>query len=106
MVAREWACWAGIGKEEEMKWYSVEKHGLPDDVRVLTYSMTYDGKPEMAYRLLDGQFVRICSEVTHYMYLEPPKIKGGPAKAKCQHEWEPWGLRDVKICKLCSVVQR
>ena len=30
-------------------------------------------KPELAYRILDSQFIKICSDVTHWMYLEPPK---------------------------------
>jgi len=62
-----------------MKWLSIYKDGTPNkDQRVLTYSEIYKGKPELAFRLLDGQFVKVCSEVTHYMYLREPadnKIK-------------------------------
>lgn len=58
-----------------MKWLSVHKDGIPHrDQRVLTYSEIYKDKPELAYRLLDGQFVRMCSDVTHYAYLRPPDV--------------------------------
>jgi len=57
-----------------MKWFSVYKDGMPGrDQRVLAYSETYRDQPELAFRILDGQFVRICAEVTHYLYLKPPK---------------------------------
>ena len=57
-----------------MEWLSIYKCGLPNSgQRVLTYSKLYRDKPELAYRILDGQFVRLCNEVTHYAYLEPPK---------------------------------
>lgn len=42
----------------------------PDGLRVLTYSPIYDvdgGDPTMAYRLMDSQFVRVCSEVEQWM---------------------------------------
>lgn len=57
-----------------MKWLSIYKDGTPNkDQRVLTYSETYSNNPGLAYRILDGQFVPMCSEVTHYAYLRPPK---------------------------------
>jgi hypothetical protein len=53
-----------------MKWFSVYKDGTPNDgQRVLTYSAIYKDQPEMAFRLMDSQFVRLCTEVTHYIYL-------------------------------------
>ena len=60
-----------------MKWLSIKKNELPDDYkRVLTFSKIYwDHSDELAYRIMDGQFVKMCKEVTHYMYLEPPKKK-------------------------------
>ena len=59
-----------------MKWFSVYRDGTPNkDQRVLSYSEVYKDKPEFAYRLLDGQFVKICREITHYMYLRPPNEK-------------------------------
>ena len=61
-----------------MEWLSIYKDGTPNKgQRVLTYSEIYQDTPEMAYRILDGQFVRLCREVTHYMYLRPPKGEGG-----------------------------
>jgi len=58
-----------------MKWLSVKKDGTPNrDERVLTYSDVYKDRPELAFRLMDSQFVKICTEVTHYTYLhERPK---------------------------------
>ena len=56
-----------------MDWISINEHGLPKSgVRVLTYSEGYDDQPEMAFRILDSQFVKMCIEVTHYMYLKKP----------------------------------
>jgi hypothetical protein len=58
---------------KNMKWLSIYKDGQPNsDQRVLTYSECYKGKPELAFRVIDGQFVRLCSEVTHYCYLQEP----------------------------------
>lgn len=59
-----------------MKWKSISKHGYPKTgSRVLTYSGIYD-KLDVdivnVYRVLDAQFVRICKDVTHWMYLEKP----------------------------------
>jgi len=56
-----------------MEWLSIEKDGPPKtNRRVLTYSECYAGKPELAFRIIDGQFVRICPEVTLYFYLQEP----------------------------------
>ena len=57
-----------------MKWFSIYKDGQPNaDQRVLTYSPIYKREVELAFRIIDGQFVRLCNEVTHYMYLEEPE---------------------------------
>ena len=56
-----------------MKWLSIYKDGTPNsDERVLTYSACYSGKPELAFRIIDGQFIRFCTDVTHYIYLREP----------------------------------
>ena len=56
-----------------MKWFNIYKDGQPNSYqRVLTYSANYRDTPEMAFRIMDGQFVRLCREVTDYMYLFPP----------------------------------
>jgi len=56
-----------------MKWLSIYKDGQPNsNQRVLTYSECYRDKPELAFRIINGQFVRICKEVTHYFYLQEP----------------------------------
>jgi len=47
---------------------------LPDpDERVLTYSPEYKETDAMRYRIMDGQFVRICTDVTHWKRLESPE---------------------------------
>ena len=40
--------------------------------RVLTYSKVYVDTTEMAFRIIDSQFIHICNEVTHWCYLEEP----------------------------------
>ncbi len=58
-----------------MNWLSIYKNGLPNrDQRVLTYSGKYKDIPEMAYRILEGKFVPMCGDVTHYALLRPPRI--------------------------------
>lgn len=59
-----------------MKWLSIHKDGRPNrDQVVLAYSEAYKEDPRLAYRILDGQFVKICTGVTHYAYLKPPEIE-------------------------------
>lgn len=59
-----------------MKWFSIRDNGLPDkNQRVLTYSEIYRNDPELAYRILDEQFIPMCMEITHYAYLFPPILK-------------------------------
>lgn len=52
---------------------------LPDkDKRVICYSPVYESETnnqEMLFRIMAGNFVKICTEVTHWSYLEPPKDK-------------------------------
>lgn len=55
-----------------MKWFNIYKDGTPNrDRRILTYSERHENNPELAYRILDGQFVPLCKDITHYMYLRP-----------------------------------
>ena len=57
-----------------MKWLSVHKDGTPNAGRqVLTFSECYRETPEAAFRIMDGQFVRVMTDVTHYYYLEVPE---------------------------------
>ena len=56
-----------------MEWYDISKEALPKkDKLVLTYSERYKNRPELAYRIMLGQFVKTCKDVTHYMYLQSP----------------------------------
>ena len=57
-----------------MKWLSIKKDGTPNnDQRVLVYSPAYKKEEELAFRLMGGQFVKYCKEITHYAYLRPPE---------------------------------
>jgi hypothetical protein len=56
----------------------ISKHdSLPkDDERVVTYSPCYEETKDaqkMTYRLMSGQFVRICTDVTHWAKMHPPQ---------------------------------
>lgn len=61
-----------------MDWLDINGYGLPKgNERVLTYSEAYRGDPERAFRIMYGQFVRQCIEVTHYIYLREPGEREG-----------------------------
>jgi hypothetical protein len=56
-----------------MEWKRVLKDGYPEiGKRVLTYSSIYEKDDVNAYRIIDSQFIRLCLDVTHWTYLEPP----------------------------------
>jgi len=58
-----------------MEWLNI-KDGQPDNnQRVLTYSECYKDRPELAFRIVDSQFVRFCREITHYCYLQAPCLQ-------------------------------
>jgi hypothetical protein len=60
--------------EGKMNWRKVSKDNLPVyETRILTFSEIYRGSPEMAFRIIDSQFLNICSEVTHWCYLHEPE---------------------------------
>ena len=62
-----------------MKWFNIYKDGTPNrGERVLTYSECYKNSPELAFRILDSQFVKLCSDVTHYTYLRKPEYNQSP----------------------------
>jgi len=58
-----------------IEWVQRDK-SLPESAeRVLTYSSGYEEirkGHEMTYRIMDGQFVRICIDVTHWARLDAP----------------------------------
>lgn len=56
-----------------MDWISIEENTPELGTRVLTYSPHYNGDINMTYRLIDTQFLRFCSDVTHWCYLEAPQ---------------------------------
>jgi hypothetical protein len=59
------------------EWISVKKK-LPSiadikaDRRLLTYSPCYKREGDK-YRLIDAQFVHICTDATHWAYLSSPE---------------------------------
>lgn len=58
-----------------MDWKSVLKYGYPiSGSRVLAYSEVYAKLDDIVntYRILDAQFVRITTDVTHWTYLKGP----------------------------------
>ena len=57
-----------------MNWKSISKNGYPEiGKRVLTYSDIYGENDVNAYRIIDSQFVKICIDITHWMYLKKHK---------------------------------
>ena len=54
-------------KEASIAWNSRDK--IPEG-RVLTFSPCYEQGDAMRWRIMDGQFVRICKEVELWAYLE------------------------------------
>lgn len=52
--------------KSQLIWVDVEERLPNDNERVLTISSIYDD-PINRYRLLDGQFVRICKDVTKWI---------------------------------------
>jgi CRISPR/Cas system CMR-associated protein Cmr1 (group 7 of RAMP superfamily) len=58
----------------KMKWIKISDNKCYKAYkRVLTYSPKYGYDVVMTYRILDGQFVDMCKDVTHWMPLHEPK---------------------------------
>ena len=56
-----------------MRWYKVERDGYPEKgMRVLTYSEAYKGRNNKPFRIMNGQFVKMCLDVTHWCYIYEP----------------------------------
>ena len=55
-----------------MKWISVDDDTPSDGERVLTFSECYDVSDPLRFRMMDGHFVRKCTDVTFWMRIEPP----------------------------------
>jgi hypothetical protein len=49
-------------------WISV-KDKLPENERVMTLSPAYAEGEHMRHRIMDGQFVKVCHDVSHWMPL-------------------------------------
>jgi hypothetical protein len=55
-----------------MDWISKEDSLPKADTQVLVFSPVYQENDNMRFRIMGGQFVRICTEATHWAYLEAP----------------------------------
>jgi len=56
-----------------MNWIKIKDKLPKEDVRVLVFTPGYQEGDPMRYRVMDSRFVKICSEVTHWTYLEAPE---------------------------------
>jgi hypothetical protein len=56
---------------EDTMWTNVKAFLPLDDKRVLVFSPIYPKGHEMRFRVVNGQFVRLMGEVTHWRSLEP-----------------------------------
>lgn len=57
-----------------IKWIWVGEKLPPKNLRVLTFSPKYEGHDPMRFRIMDGQFVALSKDVTHWACLiAPPK---------------------------------
>ena len=54
-----------------MEWIDIKDKAPELGKRILTYSEGYSSG--MAYRILNSEFVEICKEVIHWIYLEKPE---------------------------------
>lgn len=53
-----------------INWFSIEKDGYPNyKCEVLTWSPSTD---DLFYRIIDSQFLKYTSDVTHWAYLTKP----------------------------------
>lgn len=59
------------------EWVSREDRFPEKDQRVLAFSPVYPEGHSMRYRLIEGQFIRISIEVTHWIDVEELAIAGG-----------------------------
>ena len=51
---------------------------MPEDERVLCFSPSYSSDDPMRFRVLDAQFLKIASDVTHWSPLLSPPTKNNP----------------------------
>ena len=55
-----------------MEWYSKNNAMPADDWRIITFSPVYPKGHEMRIRVMQGQFVKYCSDVTHWAIPNEP----------------------------------
>jgi hypothetical protein len=86
-----------------------------DGTRVETFSPIYPKDSEMRHRIMNSQFARICSEVTHWRKLDEPcdgdnvdasdsncTIHGIQSDCKHPIEYRALDVEGYEICKLCN----
>jgi hypothetical protein len=59
---------------ETSPWISLEQEKPEDTQRVLAYSPAYKEWDPMRYRLMEGQFLSVSREVTHWMSIPFPPL--------------------------------
>ena len=54
-----------------MKWFSKNKDKLPEngDERVIVFSPIYPIGHNMKFRIIQAQFIKICTNVTQWAYI-------------------------------------
>jgi len=52
-----------------VRWINVKDQVPADKERVLAFSPLYAKDDPMRYRILEGQFLKLCREVTHWISL-------------------------------------
>lgn len=59
--------------KKEIIWSKNTPNNQPlDKERVLVYSPVYPLNDPMRLRIMEGQFVRICTDATYWAYIEEP----------------------------------
>ena len=56
-----------------MEWIKREDKLPEEGIRVLVFSPEYREDDPMRVRVVDGKFVRICTDATHWAYIEEPE---------------------------------
>ena len=58
-----------------MNWINRNDEKPPLNIRIAVYSPEYEAINQnhvMTYRIIDSQFLEMCTDVTHFAYLKPP----------------------------------
>jgi len=59
-----------------LKWEKKSDYLPTPDKRVLIFSHCYSKENPMRMRIVDADFVKICTDVTHWAYIPEPLTEG------------------------------